>query len=200
MFVIASDCLGGHLYRDMNKKHNHPFFWCVIPPNTLEALITNFDIVYNFPKIERSLHWDDWRSAKNTFDVVLNNFHVHFIHNKLSLSDDSIRRVGGDIYYKYAYKLTYDNWERRLERMPRDIEPQFIVTEHIGYGYTEKVLQRLANITKYKLLILTNKKIVGNPNAIVMKISDYQISHYDNGRTQYILNEIKPRIKGWLIP
>ena len=105
----------------------------------------------------------------------------------------------GDIYYKYAYKLTYENWKKRLARLPNQ-EPQFIITEHTGYGYTEKVLQRLAKITKYKLLILTNKNIIGNEYTIVIKISDYQITHYNNGRTQYILNEAKPKLKNWLIP
>ncbi len=200
MYVIASDCVGGHLYHDFNKEHNHPFFWCVIPPKTMEALLTDFDnLIHKFPMIDKSLHWNDWSSAKNTFDILLDDYRIHFIHNKWSPKDNSVRKVGGDIYYKYAYKLTYENWGKRLARIPNQ-EPQFIITEHIGYGYTEKVLQHLANITKYKLLILTNKKISGNENTTVIKISDYQITHYNNGRTQYILNEAKPKLKGWLIP
>lgn len=200
MFVIASDCVGGHLYHDLNKEHNHPFFWCVIPPNTMEVLLTNFDnIIHEYPMIDKSLHWNDWSTAKNTFDILLEDYRVHFIHNKLSQKDETIRKVGGDIYYKYAYKLTYENWKKRLARLPNH-EPQFIITEHTGYGYTEKVLQRLAKITKYKLLILTNKSIIGNEYTTVIKISDYQITHYNNGRTQYILNEAKPKLKNWLIP
>lgn len=201
MFVIATDCVGGHYYTKLNAEHNHPFFWCVIPPNTMLKFVTDFkNIDFADIMIDKSEKWNVWGSARNTFDIIIEDkYRVHYIHNKLSLSDDVPRKVGGDIYYKYAYKLTVENYEKRLKRMCElKEEPQFIVSEHLGYGYDEKMMTILSEKTNYKLAILTNKKIVTkNPLVTIIPISDYHITHYSNGRTEYMTNEAKSKLDVW---
>lgn len=202
MLVIATDCVGGHYYTALDAPHNHPFFWCVIPPETLLKLITEYDVIdFENVTITKSSKWNLWSSAKNTFDIVLDGkYHIHYIHNKLSPDDYTIRKNGGDSLYRYAYKLTCDNYIRRLSRMHETNEiPKFIITEHNGYGYDIKMMALLTEKTKYPLAILTNKNIKTTNSLVhIIKISDYHISHYDNGRTQYILNEAKPHLDLWL--
>lgn len=197
MLVIATDCVGGHLYKALNAPHNHPCFWCVIPPDTMEQFLLRFDeIIHVPPKITKSIHWNDWRSARNTFDVVLDKYHIHFIHNKLS-SDSTPTQHGGDIHYKYAYVLTIKKWFERLQRMPNE-PPKFIISEHAGYGYNQDCMENLATKTKFELSILTNKAIHGNHKTNVIPIPDGIINNYSNGRTQFMLDAALPVLKQWV--
>ena len=189
MFIIPSDCTGGHLYSHLNKPHNHPFFWCVIEPKDMLILCTEFDTI-NFDEIaiEKSSKANEWSTAKNTFDIIIDTkVRIHYIHNILSMSDNTIRRVGGNFYYRYAYKLTYENYIKRLERMKQNnTKPIFLITENKSFGYTKEWLEKICLETKSPVLALTNTELKHNDLAKVIKLPDNLILNYFNGRTEYI--------------
>ena len=189
MFIIPSDCTGGHLYSHLNKPHNHPFFWCVIEPKDMLILCTDFNnIDFDNIDIEKSSKREEWSTAKNTFDIIIDSkIRIHYIHNILSMKDNEVRRVGGNFYYRYAYKLTYENYIKRLKRMKSTKEhPCFLITENLGFGYTKEWLEKICMETKFKVIALTNTEIKHNSLAKIIKIPDNLILNYFNGRTEYI--------------
>ena len=188
MFIIPTDCVGGHLYKYLKQPHNHPFFWCVIEPLDMLNLINNWETLnFNNITIELSSKWNEWSTAKNTFDIIIDNsIRVHYVHNKLSMKDNVIRIHGGDTYYRYAYKLTYENYIRRLQRMRLEKKPTFLICENKSFGYTADTLSKICKSCDKSITCLTDKRIEHKNNTTLITIDSKIINTYKPGRTEYI--------------
>jgi len=186
--IISTDCMIGHLHKEYNMKYTHPFFWCVIHPADLLALMVYWNSIdFTKLRVEESNILDDKYTEYQL--IIDDKVHVHFIHIKESPIDKTPRKVqhtkyGGDIFYCNPPKLILEQFNRRMAYCKKfDAEPVFLVEENPAFGYTYDIIKSLALNSPKPLYIITSKPLHCNGNVKLLPISQKLDNDYSSGRT-----------------
>ena len=170
MNIISNNCIGGYFYREINENFKNPFIWCVIRPNSMYNLITQYENI-DFNNIE--IKKDDFYHNNKPMDcfkiIIDNKVVVHYTHHHFSALHNSPTKIHCDIFYNKIWELVYNNYIKRITRMTKD--PIFLLLDGKDYYNLEedkKLLNEIKQnnrkcifITKYKeLLSFSSDKIL----------------------------------------
>lgn len=206
MKIISNACQGGHYYKEYLKtQYTTPFIWCGIYADDMLKLMKNYNNI-DFTKTELILKKDfipyinkekrdtpDIRRWNTTTGLYVDKtFKVFFSHNVYDPDALTPKIDGHDVKYRYNYKLTVDNWEKRTFRMLADkSEPIFFIITHQKQGYSLDICKQLISIDRkmvfitefpeLKLFETENKKVFvvkstdAGPQFLVDSIKDFNI-------------------------
>lgn len=202
MKIVSNACNGAYYYKKyLNMSYNVPFIWNRIQADDMLKLIHNYDTI-NFRNIKSILIKDyiirdeiEKRDIPdiNTWNTITglcvdNTFNVFFSHNIYDPACETPTISGTNVRYKHNYKLTYDNWLRRVDRMEKCTEePIFFIITHQKQKYT---------LDKCKEILNTNRKIVMITEFVELKkyesdrIQIFIVKSTDAG-PQFLMDSIK---------
>lgn len=151
MNIISNNCLGGHLYQQLNEPFSNPFIWTAIAPEDMVVLINQFNTI-DFGKFSIEL------CKRGQPCIVLGNqIHIKYIHYIPSNAVSTLTRSGHDMLapFQLLYTHTIDTYRRRLNRMITKKEaPMFIL--HLNNEKWDKLLHNIT--TSYPLILVAPVK------------------------------------------
>lgn len=191
--LISSDCISGHMYKDVNRKYAHPFIWVVIPPADMIKLVNKWHSI-NFSNIRFEVS-NILQDKYNEYQVIIDELvHVHFIHIKESPNDKIPRKVqhtkwGGDIFYCNPTELIKRQYIDRLARLKTlHKEPLFLINTQPAWGYTPDIVSDMIRFGRGKIYSISSM-----PNMYNFKVSK-TCDTYTEGRTVRLYLAAKYRL------
>lgn len=139
MNIISSNCLGGHLYRDLlHCEYGNPFIWSRIHNEDFIYLISNFSKI-NFYNYEILKQAPELKKFKIRID---DKFEVNYNHHIFSPKHSTPTKIGIDVYYNKIWEYITEKYEKRLAIMEDRID--LVAVDDFG-GYD---IERIYNICK----------------------------------------------------
>lgn len=181
MNVICNNCAGGYFYRDVLKsEYSNPFIWTQIAAKEFLKLIEKFDEInfYNYEmlKMQKSDFTDNGDFGEHTWlnqhplglriDNVFTLWFSHILYKKDAITP---QMISTNVYYKRHFELVIKTFHKRLARMTEP--PVFFILDYAWFGWTYDLIRKaidLSEKTKYKIVILTNRKIDNSKKAKII--------------------------------
>lgn len=169
MQIISNNCLGGFIYRFLNKEFNNPFIWSLILNPYFEELIENLKTInYNDFTLNKST------KKLDTFNLLINNkikldyIHYHFNENfnKPTICDKYGKpdKTGVDVYYNKIWEYIVEKYLNRLNRMDLNDDICIVVEDTKEHRYNINKIIDIVKKCNYKLILITNQYIEKNIN------------------------------------
>ena len=181
MNVICNNCAGGYFYRDVLKsEYSNPFIWTQIAAKEFLKLIEKFDEInfYNYEmlKMQKSDFTDNGDFGEHIWlnqhplglriDNVFTLWFPHILYKKDAITP---QMISTNVYYKRHFELVIKTFHKRLARMTES--PVFFILDYAWFGWTYDLIRKaidLSEKTKYKIVILTNRKIDNSKKAKII--------------------------------
>lgn len=155
MNVIANNCIGGELYKDLKYEFNNPFMWTSVPIDKYLFLTNNYNSI-NWNNVQIEKCDIPWNKRNHCYKLIIdNNFEIYFRHYVESKKN---YKNGVDVFQKNAFIYTYNKYKTRLNRMVScNEEPIFLFYDNGDCNFPfEDVKNLIINSSnKYKMILVT---------------------------------------------
>jgi uncharacterized protein (DUF1919 family) len=145
--IIACNCWGGDVYRDLEIPYQTPFVGLYLHLSCFIGFLENFKIAIQAPLefVEESRH-----NGKVSFPVglIMGAYEIHFMH------------------YRSREEAT-EKWNRRRGRMAQDLDDCFFMLMHLERNQME-YLKRFSRLPFRNKVLFTDHPVVDVPEAIVV--------------------------------
>ena len=169
MNIIATDCVGGLIYKHAKQVYSNPFIYTFVSFMDMLYMGSHFDEINwaNISDIDISSLWP------NTLYFEINNkIKIHFRHDIfVERNNVNVHREGTSLYGSFNKMLPYmiNTYYRRVQRMIHNGEPPiFIMHEFPRKLDINDSCYPVADTwgNKYELFVLTTKKVSYSNNKI----------------------------------
>jgi uncharacterized protein (DUF1919 family) len=145
--IIACNCWGGEVYRDLQTPYQTPFVALYLKLPCFIGFLENFETAIQAPLefVEESRY-----EGKVSFPVgrIMGAYEINFFHYQ---SRDEAR----------------EKWNRRRDRMVQDLDDCFFMLMHLGTKPKEE-LQRFVRLPFRNKVLFTDCPLVDAPEAVVI--------------------------------
>lgn len=160
--IIASDCVGGYLYRDyLKKQYETPFIWTNLICEDYISLINNYDKI-NFENfqvnIAETTRWEnqlpqDTKVCYVRVDNCFNLYYTHHLygnHDNIYLSTDDDNRY----IYKNIVEFVAKRYAKQAKRMVTNNKPPLFIL--LDWDFKLDDMKHLLSIKhNYKQIIIS---------------------------------------------
>lgn len=165
MNIISTNCLAGHLYRDLLKcEYKNPFIWTNIWNKDFLYLIEHF----------KEIDFHNYEIQKNSnllllFKICIDNkVNVEYNHYIFSTKYNTPTKIGIDIYYNKIWEYISEKYEKRLSLMNNNID--LVAIDDFGGDYDINKIYNICKEKQIKLFMCTdNIPEETNDNCIIRK-------------------------------
>jgi uncharacterized protein (DUF1919 family) len=160
--IIACNCWGGEVYRDLEIPYQTPFVDLYFHLPCFIGFLENFETAIRAPLefVDESRHKGQ---VSYPVGLIMDSYEIHFMHYG---SRDEAR----------------EKWNRRRERLAPDRDDCFFVLMHLGEY--ENRLRRFNQLPFRNKVLFTDRPMVEAPEAIVIPPKN-GVPGPDDGQTLY---------------
>lgn len=182
--IIANNCWGGEVYRDLNFPYNTPFIGLFIPPTCYLRLLKNFEAhISSKLTFINSSKYEVYGSLKEQnpnypIGILSNDIEIHFLHY-------------------HNVEEAKEKWERRLKRLKEN--------NNYFFKFCDREITDINLLLEFDSLPLKNKVCftvknikAKNKNIIQIKEQDH-LPQVVDGRALYNISKNYFDIQRWLL-
>lgn len=163
MNIVTTNCLGGHIYRDLLRtKYGNPFVWTNIWNKDFIELIKYWDEI-NLENYQLLHVANGSKTLKLLIDSRVNVEYNHYIFSKIH---NIPTKIGIDIYYDKIWEYLIEKYEKRLSSMSKHID--LIAVDDFG-GYDIKEIYEICKDKMIKCFICTDKLPEESSNTVIIR-------------------------------
>jgi uncharacterized protein (DUF1919 family) len=145
--VVAINCWGGDIYRDLEIPYQTPFVNLYLPLDSFVGLLENFETAIHAP-----LEFVDESRCKGKLPfpigLLMGQYEIHFMHYK-------------------TQEEAREKWCRRRDRMVTDLDDCFFMLMHLGASYADE-LGRFDRLPFRNKVLFVDRPMAELPNAVVV--------------------------------